>query len=288
MQAAWYILTIPVNDWNPPSECPPGIDYIKGQKEIGEGGYHHWQIVAHYKKKVRLRGAKEHWPTTSHLEPTRSESAVDYVWKEETRVEGTQFEIGRKPVNRKKPADWDQIWESAKVGRIEDIPADIRIRNYTTLRKIERDFMVCPPNLDETCGIWYYGVPGAGKSFKARLRYPNAYLKPCNKWWCGYQNEDYVLIDDLDKNHKVLGHHLKIWADRYAFIAESKGSAMAVRPKNIIVTSNYSIEEIFGEDQMLCKALKRRFQCTEFMFEFRPSPTDSFTVEEINNLINYD
>lgn len=279
MQANWYILTIPANDWNPPSECPTGIDYIKGQKEIGESGYEHWQLVAHYNKKVRLRGAKTAWPNTSHLEPTRSERALEYVWKEETRVEGTQFEIGRKPINKKKIADWDEVWEHAKKGKIEEIPADIRIRNYSVLRRIEKDYMKPPDNLEAVCGIWYYGIPGAGKSHKARERYPDAYLKPCNKWWDGYQNEENVLIDDLDKNHKVLGHHLKIWADRYAFIGESKGTSVAIRPKNIVVTSNYSIDEIFGEDQMLCKALKRRFKCTEFLFEYHPRNID---VEIIN------
>lgn len=263
-QARWYILTIKSTDWNPSEVLPPGVDYIKGQKEIGESGYEHWQFVAHFAKKIRLSGAKAVFVPSAHVEPTRSEAAIEYCFKEETRVEGTQFEYGKFPLSRKRPADWEQVWTLAKQGKIEDIPPDIRIKQYNVIRKIEKDFMVPPPDIDDVCGIWYYGVPGSGKSFLSRQQYPNAYLKPCNKWWDGYQGQDNVLIDDLDLNHKVLGHHLKIWADKYSFIAENKGSGMCIRPKKIIVTSNYSIYQIFAEDPVLCQALMRRFICTYF------------------------
>lgn len=67
----------------------------------------------------------------------------------------------------------------------------------------------------ETKGVWYVGDSGAGKSFNARKDYPDAYIKNCNKWWEGYKKEKYVIMDDIDKNHECLGHHLKIWTDHY-------------------------------------------------------------------------
>jgi len=82
-----------------------------------------------------------------------------------------------------------------------------------------------------------------------------------NKWFDGYQGGP-ILLDDFDTSHKALGHHLKRWADRYAFVAEIKGGAKWIRPDRVVVTSNYSIRQIFGEDAILAEAIERRFTQT--------------------------
>lgn len=81
----------------------------------------------------------------------------------------------------------------------------------------------------------------------------------CNKWWDNYQDESVILIEDFDKNHKVLCHHLKIWADRYGFRAEKKNGTVVIRPIKIIITSNYSINEIWEEEQDR-EPIQRRFK----------------------------
>lgn len=256
-QARYWLLTIPHNNFLP--YLPNELIYIKGQLEEGNNtGYKHWQIVAHFKRKTRLAGVKKVFGMGIHAEPTRSEAAEAYVFKQDTKIQGTEFELGQRFTRRNDKEYWKDVKEKAQQNRLEELDGDVYVKYYNTLKRIAKDHMQKPTDLDDVCGIWIWGPPGVGKSRKARLDYPNAYFKMCNKWWDGYQNEESIIIDDLDKNHKVLGHHLKIWSDRYSFIAEAKGGAICIRPKHIVVTSNYKIEEIF-EDEALIEALKRRF-----------------------------
>lgn len=107
---------------------PAGVAYIRGQLERGDGtGYLHWQILVTFSKKIRLRGVRKIFGE-HHSELTRSEAADEYVFKEATRIEGTQFELGTKPLRRNSSADWEAVWTSAKSGNITDIEPDIRIR----------------------------------------------------------------------------------------------------------------------------------------------------------------
>jgi len=80
-----------------------------------------------------------------------------------------------------------------------------------------------------------------------------------NKWWDKYKGEANVLIEDMDTSHSYQGYYLKIWADKYAFPVEVKNSGDWIRPKIIIVTSNYPIEQVFP-DPSIHKPLLERFQ----------------------------
>jgi len=92
-----------------------------------------------------------------------------------------------------------------------------------------------------------------------RTTEPSLYVKAQNKWWDGYQGEEAVLIDDFDLQGKCLGHYLKIWSDKWKCTGEIKGSTIPLNFKRIYITSNYSINNIFGEDSVLEAAIKRRF-----------------------------
>jgi len=145
-----------------------------------------------------------------------------------------------------------------KEGRSDEIPDDMQFKYHRTIDSLKRKFMPEIEDADDVTGVWIWGAAGCGKSRKARQDYPKSYKKLCNKWWDGYLDQEYVIIDDFGLDHKCLGHHLKIWGDRYAFLAEVKGSAMMVRPKKIVVTSQYSIDRVF-EDQETRDAINRRF-----------------------------
>lgn len=86
-----------------------------------------------------------------------------------------------------------------------------------------------------------------------------------NKWWCGYEGERFVIIDDFDKEHKYMGYYLKIWADRYAFPVEVKGGRKVIRPEKIVVTSNYHPNEIWESEPGTLKPLLKRFKVVHFL-----------------------
>lgn len=239
--------------------------YTVGQLEKGLNGTPHLQFVQNFENSIRLAHYKKTLPV-AHCEPCYSEDASKkYVMKEDTRVDGP-WEYGKKLIQRNSKKDWEQIFLSAKRGRMEDIPADIRVRCYSQLKKIEKDHLEITDS-DHLRGVWIYGPSGVGKSRWARQEYPGHYPKLCNKWWDGYQGQKNVIMDDIGLEHKILGQQLKIWADRYGCVLETKGGALTSKYDNFVVTSQYSIEEIFGDDPKTVEALKRRFKVVFFPFK---------------------
>lgn len=136
-QGRYWLLTIPHHDYTP--YLHQNVSYLRGQVESGAGtGYLHWQLLAAFNKKVRLAGVKAIFGDTCHAELSRSDAADEYVWKDDTAVEGTRFELGKRALKRNSGTDWASIWTMAKCGRIEEIPANVRVVNYKTLRNIEK------------------------------------------------------------------------------------------------------------------------------------------------------
>lgn len=125
-------------------------------------------------------------------------------------------------------------------------------RDYANLEEV-------PLHLERKC-FWIYGKARVGKSHACRDAYPEIYEKAQNKWWDSYQGETAVLLDDFDKAGACLGHYLKIWADNYRFNAEVKGGTIRPCYTVLLVTSNYTPDQIFTDDKELCDAVTARFK----------------------------
>jgi hypothetical protein len=262
-QGIYWLLTIPVDDWTP---ClPAGVTWIRGQCEVGEStGFEHWQVVAALAKKSGLAGVKSLFGQSCHAELSRSAAASEYVWKESTRVDGSQFEFGERSMQRNEPTDWERVWELAKAGSYESIPADVRVRCYHTLRKIRADYDA-PVAMERSCFV-YWGDTGTGKSRSAWDEAGvDTYAKdPNTKYWCGYRGQQHVIIDEFRGRIDV--SHLLRWLDRYPVSVEIKGGSVPLCARTFWITSNLCVDGWYPDvDAATINALKRRLEIKHFL-----------------------
>lgn len=261
-QGLYWLLTIPHADFLPYK--PVDVAFIAGQLERGaDTGYLHWQLLVAFERKVRLAAVKKIFGQSVHAELSRSSAARDYVWKDDTAVAGTRFELGEFKLRRNVSKDWDAIREAAKSGRLEEIPADVYVRSYNSLKRIATDHMQAHP-LERSVFV-FWGRTGSGKSRRAWEEAGlGAYPKdPRSKFWDGYRGQEHVVIDEFRGGIDIA--HLLRWFDRYPVIVEVKGSSVVLCAKTIWITSNLSPDDWYPECDLETKAaLRRRLNITHF------------------------
>lgn len=259
-QATFWLLTVPGHCFVP--YLPPCCSWIKGQREIGEGGFAHWQFVCAFKRSVRRTSVVRTFGPY-HCEPTKSSQANEYVWKDATSVEGTRFELGTRPICVNSKPDWELIWSSAVSGLFEEIPASIRIRSYHAIQRIAADFAT-PEAMERECKV-FWGTTGTGKSRTAwEEAGMEAYSKdPRSKFWCGYLNQRNVVMDEFRGGIDV--SHLLRWLDRYPVHVEVKGGSKPLKAQRVWITSNLHPRQWYPDlDVETIDALLRRLNITQF------------------------
>jgi len=261
-QGLYWLLTIPHADFVP--YLPPSVAYIRGQLERGmDTGYLHWQVLVVFDRKCRLAAVKKIFGVGVHAELSRSAAADAYVWKDDTRVDGTQFELGERKIRRNSPPDWGLVRTAAVEGRLADIPADIYVRCYNQLRRIESDHLQAVGVERRVCVYW--GATGTGKSRRAweeagLMAYPK---DPRSKFWDGYRGQENVVIDEFRGGIDIA--HLLRWLDRYPVIVEVKGASTVLCATHIWLTSNLDPRLWYPDcDPETILALLRRCNITHF------------------------
>jgi len=201
--------------------------------------------------------ARAHWESCKGS-PSQNKTycSKEGVWEErgelpmDPKEKGEQEKTRWKEVIRlSREGDWDKL--------AEEYP-DVYATRLKTCEYLHKRRKLDIGTLDELNHLWIVGKTGCGKSRYAREQYPQAYIKdPNTRWWCDYDGQDAVIIDDFDKFQVKQGGDMKRWLDRYPFQAEVKGGMELIRPKVIIVTSQYHPNEIW-DDEKTVDAIMRR------------------------------
>lgn len=271
-QGRYWILTIPQQLFTPWSDLPSELQYVRGQCELGgTTGYVHWQLSAAFKKPIRRSSVISLFVGTGnscHAELSRSSAADSYVWKEDTAIADTRFELGTRAIRRNSKTDWDLVRSNAQAGDFALIPSDIYVRYYGNVRRIYSD-NARPTPIVRTCRA-YVGPTGTGKS---RLAWEqageDAYVKnPTTKWWDGYKGQKHVIIDEFRGEINI--SHLLRWLDRYPVLVEIKGSSMPLSATTFWVCSNITPQEWYPlVDSNTMDALMRRIELINFPMSYK-------------------
>lgn len=235
--------------------------YLIYGREVGESLTPHLQGFLVLHKTARLSGMKKLHPT-AHWEASKGTAAQNraYCTKDGNIFESGELPLSRKQIGEMEIARYDHARKAAISGDFDSIPSDIYIRHLSALHKIRALSQTVPTALDGSLlNEWIHGPAGTGKSSKAYSENPGSYLKGLNKWWDGYNGQDTVIIDDMDPFHKSLAQEFKQWAHHHPFPAETKGGSLCIRPKKLVVTSNYTIDEVW-DDETTRAAMHRRFK----------------------------
>lgn len=245
--------------------------YIVFETEVGDSGTPHLQGYVYLHKKKSLRAVNKFLGIPMYVAVAKADSFCnkEYCTKDNSQI----YERGDRPLaqtekGKKGQQFYEDIIRTAEEGNLDKIRRDAPAMYFQHIRLIEYHRTRAAPKPQELNilkNYWIWGPTKTGKTLSVKIKWwgHNIYWKdPHNRWWCGYNNEEIVVLDDLDikKAQDYMGEMLKRWCGHEAFLAESKGgNTRYIRPKTVIITSNWEPKDIWSDEQHL-EPILRRFQ----------------------------
>jgi len=244
--------------------------YLIAGDEVGEQGTPHIQGYVVFDKNYRLSKLSK-LLSRAYITVARgtSEENQKYCKKGEKYEEYGDCPKDERFSKSKNDDIWAEALALARQGKVSDIRPDLQIRYLRNFERIAAKSVSKAVINDRLYNLWIYGTTGTGKTRWCHDVFPGHYQKLKNKWWCDYQNQPVVIMQEFGKKHAMLSEHVKEWADHYPFRCENKGGGSVINCKMLIITSNYSPDQIWEEEEIL-DPINRRFIVLKFPDE-KPS-----------------
>lgn len=272
--------TMTLNNYTPQDlenfKSLPNTKYKCVGEEVGEQGTPHLQAYIEFDNKYSIKKVQQelssHWKSPSRWAVFVSKGTGPQN-REYCSKDGKFWEHGQQPKGQGKRSDLDKVGELCIDGaNIKDIA----IEHPKSFIQYSRGILALhqlvnsTPRSEMTLGYWIYGATGTGKSRWAHSLSPEStYSKdPMTKYFCGYKQQDTVLLDDFRPNPEMNFSFLLRLADRYPINVQTKFGNAEFNSKRIIVTSPLSIDEAYAgldtlRDGQIAQ-LKRRFKEIHF------------------------
>ncbi len=154
------------------------------------------------------------------------------------------------PVNKKRKLDGHEILAYAEAGNLKKIKEHnpgFYIANHAKLKALNNK----QKKVNDTTELdhyWIHGPTGTGKTLSVNVLFPDAFERdPDSHYYDGYTDQKQIILTDLDNRAlRTLGvNKLKTMCDPNGFNMEIKYGGGHLVKAQIIVTSNFTIEECF-------------------------------------------
>lgn len=117
--------------------------------------------------------------------------------------------------------------------------------------------------------FWLWGLSGVGKTRLASSISKSTFIKDNTQWWCGYEGEDVILIDDFDGKWPY--RDLLRLLDFLPYRGQIKGSSVNINSDVIVITCEFPPHDIYNrsdnEYQQISRRLTRVYNVTENTIE---------------------